>query len=190
MMDGDYEIEWHNPAMLRRYPYNARTHSEEQVDQIIAAINEFGFTNPILIDDDDGIIAGHGRQEAAIKMGRSRVPCLRLSGMSDEQKRAYVLADNKLALNAGWDTALLRLELQELQAAGFDIDVIGFDDSELNEILKGLEEGGGEGGEPDEFTLVVTSSDEAEIIALRKIFHLRKNGAKLQARDLLAMLPV
>lgn len=100
------------------YARNARTHSDEQVTRIASSIKEFGFTNPILIDGDNGIIAGHGRLMAAKKLGLREVPTIELSGMTDAQKRAYILADNKLALDAGWDEELLRLEFEELRGGG------------------------------------------------------------------------
>ena len=102
------------------YARNARTHSETQVAQIAASIREFGFTNPVLIDATGGIIAGHGRVLAARKLGMEMVPTIRIDYMTEAQKRAYVIADNKLALNAGWDNELLALELGELQDLGFD----------------------------------------------------------------------
>ena len=97
-----YEIEQISASDLTPYARNARTHSDEQVDQIANSIKEFGFNNPVLIDNDNGIIAGHGRVMAADNLGFKDVPCIRLKHLSDEQKRAYILIDNKLALNAGW----------------------------------------------------------------------------------------
>lgn len=113
------------------YARNSRTHDEAQVAQIAASIREFGFTNPVLIDGQDGIIAGHGRVMAARKLGLDTVPCLRLSHLTDAQKRAYVIADNKLALNAGWDAEMLRVEFDELAALGFDLDLTGFTTDEI-----------------------------------------------------------
>lgn len=127
---------------LRMYPFNARTHSDAQVQQIADSIREFGFTNPILVDRDNMIIAGHGRLAAAELLGLTLVPCLRLSGLDEAQKRAYILADNKLAENAGWDRSLLRLELVELRDEGFDLGVIGFSDEELDALMKAVEDGG------------------------------------------------
>jgi len=121
--------------VLIPYARNSRTHSEEQTSQIAASIREFGFTNPVLIDGQDGIIAGHGRVLAARKLGLDEVPCIRLSHLTETQKRAYIIADNKLALNAGWDAELLKLELQDLQIDGFDLGVTGFSKSELDEIM-------------------------------------------------------
>jgi hypothetical protein len=111
---------------LTPYPGNSRTHSAEQVGQIVDSINEFGFTNPLLIDESNGIIAGHGRLMAAKLLKMKEVPCVILEGLTDTQKKAYVIADNKLALNAGWDEELLVLELQDLVSLEFDIGVIGF----------------------------------------------------------------
>ena len=129
------------------YARNARTHSPEQVAQIAASIKEFGFNVPILVDGSRGLIAGHGRLLAARKLGLETVPCIELSHLSETQKRAYILADNQLALNAGWDNEMLSLELRELDIAGFDLDLIGFG-TELDDLL-GLdegEEGGGDSG--------------------------------------------
>jgi len=125
---------------LKPYERNARTHSSEQVAQIAASIVEFGFTNPILVDSGDGIIAGHGRLQAARELGLSTVPVVVLDHLSDRQRRAYVLADNQLALNAGWDLELLRTELQDLVADDFDLSVIGFSDEELEDLLPEVEE--------------------------------------------------
>lgn len=118
------------------YARNSRTHSDEQVAQIAASINEWGFTNPILIDIDGEIIAGHGRLLAAQKLGLKEVPCITAVGWSDAQKKAYVIADNKLALNAGWDNNLLSIELMELRDIDFNTDLIGFSPDELAELLK------------------------------------------------------
>jgi DNA modification methylase len=118
------------------YARNSRTHSEAQVAQIAASIKEFGWTNPILIDGDNGVIAGHGRLLAARKLGQSQVPVIELGHLSPAQKRAYVIADNQLAMNAGWDTAMLTLELTDLQDADFDLDLLGFDPKELSKLLE------------------------------------------------------
>jgi hypothetical protein len=117
------------------YAKNSRTHSDQQVAQIAASIKEFGFRNPILVDGV-GIIAGHGRLMAAQKLGLDKVPTIDCSDMTPSQKKAYIIADNKLALNAGWDTAMLTIEMQELEVEGFDLDLLGFDDKELNALLE------------------------------------------------------
>src|ERR1700676_5075858 len=117
------------------YARNPRTHSDAQVAQIAASIAEFGFNNPILVDTSSGIIAGHGRLLAARKLQLEQVPIIVLDHLSETQKRAYILADNKLALNAGWDDELLGLELAALEQAGFDPSLTGFSDAELAELL-------------------------------------------------------
>lgn len=117
------------------YARNSRTHSDEQVAQIAASIREFGWTNPVLVDGDNGIIAGHGRVLAARKLGMEEVPCIELAHLSEAQKKAYIIADNKLALNAGWDNELLALELGELHAADFDMALLGFDAGELSAAM-------------------------------------------------------
>lgn len=134
------------PAMARRieiwpvgrlipYVKNPRTHSEEQVAQIAASIIEFGFTAPILVASDAGILAGHGRLLAARKLGLTEVPAVPLDHLSETQRRAYIIADNQLALNAEWDEGLLRVELAALQQENFDLSLIGFDDEELARLL-------------------------------------------------------
>ena len=153
---------------LTPFERNARTHSDAQVAQIAASIEEFSFLNPVLVDAEGGIVAGHGRVLAARRLGMTEVPCVRLAHLTPAQRRAYVLADNQLALNAGWDDELLRLELGALDGEGFDLGVIGFDDDELAALM-------GEGGrasaaEPadegiareERFDVLVTCADEAE----------------------------
>lgn len=129
------QIEQIGIATLIPFAKNSRTHDDAQVAQIAASIKEFGFTNPVLIDESDGIIAGHGRVLAARKLKLTEVPCLRLTHLTDAQKRAYVIADNKLALNAGWDDAMLKLELADLKALDFDLDLTGFSADEIDELL-------------------------------------------------------
>jgi len=119
------------------YVNNSRTHDDAQVAQIAASIKEFGWTNPILTDGDNGIIAGHGRLVAARKLGMTTVPVIELEGMTDAQKKAYVIADNKLALNAGWDNELLMLELNALSGAHYDLDLTGYSDNFLDELSQG-----------------------------------------------------
>lgn len=132
---GTIKVEQRAVASLIPFARNSRTHSESQVAQIAGSIREFGFTNPILIDEQDGIIAGHGRLQAARTLGLTDVPCIVLSGLTEAQKRAYVIADNKLALNGGWDDELLALELGELHAADFDMALLGFDAGELSAAM-------------------------------------------------------
>ena len=128
------KIEHRSVASLVPYARNARTHSDDQVAQIAASIREFGWTNPMLVDGENGIIAGHGRLMAARKLGMTEVPVIELAHLSDTQKRALILADNKLALNAGWDEEMLALEIFDLKDEGFDVDLIGFDVDELEEL--------------------------------------------------------
>lgn len=118
------------------YVRNSRTHSDEQVAQIAASIKEFGWTNPILVDGEGVIIAGHGRLMAARKLGYSEVPTIELRDLTEAQKKAYVIADNRLALNAGWDNEMLTLELGELAADGYNLDLLGFDTKELDALLE------------------------------------------------------
>lgn len=134
------------------YARNSRTHSDEQVAQIAASIREWGWTTPILVDAEGGIIAGHGRVLAARKLGISEVPVIIATGWSDEQKRAYVIADNKLALNAGWDNELLNLELQELSGLGFNMELTGFTDEEIKALM------------PVEITEGLTDEDDAPAV--------------------------
>lgn len=117
------------------YARNARTHSKEQVLQLRASLREFGFVNPVIVDKDYNIIAGHGRILAAKEEGISEVPCVFVEHMTEAQKRAYILADNRLAMNAGWDEEMLSVEIADLQGADFDIGLLGFDDAELNKLM-------------------------------------------------------
>jgi ParB-like chromosome segregation protein Spo0J len=129
------KLVWRNVADLIPYARNSRTHSDEQVAQIAASIKEFGWTNPILTDGDNGLIAGHGRLLAARKLGHKEVPTIELTGLTDTQKKAYIIADNKLALNAGWDDEVLKIEIADLLADGFTLSVLGFDTDELQKLL-------------------------------------------------------
>lgn len=132
-------IEYRNIDDLIPYVNNSRTHSDEQVTQIASSIKEFGFTNPILIDEQGGVIAGHGRIMAGKKLGLEQVPAITLAGLTEAQKKAYVIADNKLALNADWDFELLRVEIEQLQELDFDIDLLGFDADELADLIPEIE---------------------------------------------------
>ena len=129
------EIIYKKVQDLIPYVNNSRTHSEEQVNQIVASINEFGFTNPLLIDEKDNIIAGHGRLMASKKLGMEEVPCIVLKGLTEAQKKAYIIADNKMALNAGWDFNLLSLELENLKELDFDLELTGFSVYEIDGLL-------------------------------------------------------
>jgi ParB-like chromosome segregation protein Spo0J len=122
------------------YINNSRTHSEEQILQIAASIKEFGFTNPVLLDSDNGIIAGHGRAQAALKLNLDKIPCIILEGLTEAQKKAYVIADNKLALNAAWDFEILKSELEFLQEIDFDISLAGFENFEVDDLFKEIED--------------------------------------------------
>jgi ParB-like chromosome segregation protein Spo0J len=135
-----YAIEILPLDQLRPWTRNARTHSRKQIRQIAESIRRFGFTNPVLIDGENRILAGHGRVEAARELGMATAPCLRIDHMSATDKRAYVLADNKLALNAGWDEELLALELKELMEADIDfgVDITGFSIAEVDQLIEGL----------------------------------------------------
>ncbi|BBE50884.1 DNA adenine methyltransferase YhdJ [Ferriphaselus amnicola] len=128
-------IEYRQVELLVPFVNNARTHSDDQVAQIAASIREFGFNNPILVDGERGLIAGHGRLLAARKLGLATVPVIELAHLSPTQKRAYILADNRLAENAGWDKELLALELADLKLSEFDLDLLGFSGDELDELL-------------------------------------------------------
>ena len=129
------QIEYVATATLIPYARNARTHSEQQVAQIAGSIQEFGFNNPVLIDAENGIIAGHGRVMAANLLKLETVPCIRLAHLSDAQKRAFILADNRIALNSGWDTEMLANELSDLHADDVDLGLLGFDADELGKLM-------------------------------------------------------
>jgi ParB-like chromosome segregation protein Spo0J len=130
-------------ADLIPYARNSRTHSDAQVSKIAASIREFGFLNPVIVDGSSGIIAGHGRIMAAQKLGIETVPVIEASHLTDAQRRAYVIADNRLALDAGWDEEMLRVELSDLGDADFDLSLLGFDDDELARLTssQGFEAG-------------------------------------------------
>ena len=144
-------IEYRQVAALIPYARNPRTHNETQVAKIAASIVEFGWTNPILVDGDNGIIAGHGRLAAARKLGLDSVPVIELAHLSVNQKRAYVIADNRLALDAGWDEEMLALELADLTSAGYDLALTGFDDVDLEAMF----------GDPDGDTVEGNTADDA-----------------------------
>ncbi len=135
------KVEYKATVKLIPYENNTRTHSTEQIQQIADSIIEFGFTNPILIDSDNGIVAGHGRYMAAQQLQLTEVPTIMLSGLTEAQRRAYVIADNKLSLNSGWNTEMLKQELLELKELDFDISLTAFTDPELLNIMLDVEEG-------------------------------------------------
>jgi len=138
-MLGAKQIKWEAIDKLIPYAKNARTHSDEQVAQIAGSIKEFGFNNPILVDKDNSVIAGHGRLMAARKLGMDKVPVVELQHLTESQRKAYVLADNRIALNSGWDTSMLSLELQDLKD-DIDLSLLGFDPDELDALLNPIEE--------------------------------------------------
>lgn len=130
-----HKISYINIKDLIPYVNNSRTHSDDQTNQIAASIQEFGFTNPVLINKEHSVIAGHGRIQAANKLGIDKIPCIVLEGLTKAQEKAYVIADNQLALNAGWDLDTLKLELDHLKKVDFDIDLLGFDDGFIDDLL-------------------------------------------------------
>ena len=135
-MTQNRKLEWRSISSLIPYARNSRTHSDEQIAQIAASIKEFGWTNPILVDGDNGIIAGHGRLSAARKLGHDEVPVIELKDLTETQRKAYIIADNRLALNAGWDNEMLTIELNDLLADGFALDILGFDPKEIDALLE------------------------------------------------------
>ena len=133
------KVVYRQVADLIPYARNARTHSDDQVAEIAASIKEYGWTNPILTDGENGIIAGHGRLMAARKLGMDEVPTIDIIGLTDTQKRALILADNKMALNASWDEDILKLEFAELEKEGFELSKTGFSDEEIREMMADLD---------------------------------------------------
>jgi len=129
------QVQQYKVEDLIPYANNSRTHSDAQVAQIAASIKEFGWTNPILVDGEKGIIAGHGRLLAARKLGMGKVPVIELTHLSEAQKKALVIADNKLALNSDWDEELLKIEFQDLLEGGFNINLTGFDETTVEDYL-------------------------------------------------------
>jgi len=139
-MEAAKNIEFISIEQLIPYVNNARTHDDAQVAQIAGSIKEFGFNNPVLIADDNSIIAGHGRVMAARKLGLKEVPCMRLSHLTETKRKAYILADNRIALNSGWDNDLLMIELKDLDMDGIDLSILGFDADEINALLNPITE--------------------------------------------------
>lgn len=161
-------IEYRSLSELIPYARNSRTHSDEQIAQIAASIREFGFTNPVLIDENEGIIAGHGRVLAASRLKKDIVPCIKLSHLTPAQKQAYVIADNRIALNAAWDKEILSNELRDLEESNFDLDLLGFQADELVKLM--YPDGEPESNKdidsvdlgPQEFLLVIECDNEIE----------------------------
>lgn len=169
-------------AQLVPYAQNARTHSAAQVQQIADSIHEFGWTNPVLIDGTGGIIAGHGRTLAAKLLGMTEVPCIRLTHLTEAQKRAYIIADNKLALNAGWDEEMLAKELSTLVEIGYDVGRTGFDADELAKLLGEEDLAGSDEPRPDlaeKWEIAIECSGESEQVALLGRF--KTEGLKCRA---------
>ena len=165
-------IEYWPLDRLNPYTKNPRTHSDAQIAQIAASIAEFGFTNPILVDSKAGILAGHGRLLAARKLGLMEVPVIILDHLSEAQKRAYIVADNQIALSAGWDDELLRSELAALQDDGFNLDLIGFEDEELARLLAAEDNAGGltdEDAVPELPVLPVSAAGDLWILGDHKL---------------------
>ena len=147
------------------YARNSRTHSEAQVAQIAASIKEFGFTNPVLIDETGSIIAGHGRVMAARKLAITEVPSIRLTHLTETQKRAYIIADNKLALNSGWDDEMLAVELTDLKDMGFDLNLTGFSTDEIGTLLDPINnviESSPQLTDGFKFSIIIACADEIE----------------------------
>ena len=193
-------IEYRKTGELIPYINNSRTHSDQQVQQVAASIKEFGFTNPILIDEDSGIIAGHGRLQAAQMMGMDEVPTITLEGLTEAQRKAYVIADNKLALNASWDLYILNIEMESLLEFDFDFKITGFDsipeieanidysilgedDSELDAMAKGVRKAIQIEFEPDHYEdaseLVKFWRSQGAYVGYMLIQFLQKEKAKL-----------
>ena len=174
-------------SILDLIPYvnNSRTHSEEQINQIAASIKEFGFTSPILIDEQGGVIAGHGRIMAAKKLGLTDAPCIVLEGLTEAQKKAYVIADNQLPMNAEWDLDKLKLEIENLEELDFDISLLGFDDDFLNSIFENIVDSDSDIKEQkysEKFSLVIECKDEIE---QEMLYHkLSSEGIKCQVQSL------
>jgi hypothetical protein len=144
-----------NTESLIPYARNSRTHNDAQVDKIAASIKEFGFLNPVIVDGESGIVAGHGRVMAAKKLGMKELPVIEASHLTDAQRRAYVIADNRLALDAGWDDEMLRVEFDELGGMGFDLTLTGFELTEINEI--NFDDSDKSGGDENPYTQRVDS---------------------------------
>lgn len=179
------EIEYKSIDELIPYVNNSRTHSKEQVQQIASSIKEFGFTNPVLLDGDNGIIAGHGRLQAAKLLKLNEVPTIQLKDLSEAQKKAYIIADNKLALNAGWDNEILKIEFEALKNADFDLSLLGFDVKELANIFDPLKDANIDLNDEEyrpSYSIIVNCDNEIE---QERIFNeLDSKGYKCQVQSL------
>lgn len=163
-MNDKIKFEYRDVDLLVPYARNVRVHTEEHVAELAGSIREFGFNVPVLIDDDNNIMAGHGRVLAARKLGMEKVPVVIASHLTDIQRRAFILADNKLHDNSSFDFELLNLELQDLKSGGFDLDLIGFDEIE---VLQATEDVDPDGFDSDEFKNFV--KDEDEFLAKKRV---------------------
>lgn len=167
-------------ADLTPYARNARTHSAAQVDEIVASIREWGWTVPVVVDEEGGIIAGHGRVMAAVKMGLTEVPVVVARGWTEVQKRTYILADNKLGLNSGWDGQLLAIEMSDLKSLDANLGLAGFSEREITRTLRSLETGAETGQLGDlEFRVVVDCTSEEHQAELLQ--RLKREGLKCRA---------
>jgi ParB family chromosome partitioning protein len=182
------KIEYIKTAKLVPYAKNARTHSDNQVQQICKSILEFGFNNPVLIDEGNEIIAGHGRVMAAKDLGMEEVPCVRLSHLSDRQRRGYILADNKIALESGWDLDLLSAELDYLVESGLDVTLTAFNEEELDALLQGDHDKADAKMKKEKITVVAEHTRAAAAEEKQKVKSwavLIEADNKSQARDIL-----
>jgi ParB-like chromosome segregation protein Spo0J len=164
---------------LQRYERNARTHTRAQVDQVATSILEFGFTNPLLVDPDGVLIAGHCRLAAAQKLGLPEVPVIVLGHLTPAQRRAYVIADNQLALQSGWDLGVLEAEIEALQVEGFDVELLGFDADELSQLLGGGDEDTDDGEDDDEDDVIDRSMALAIVLTPEEMAQWREAKAEL-----------
>ena len=178
----ELKVTYCDPSDIIPYAMNSRTHSDEQINQVAASIKEFGFTNPILVNEFNVIIAGHGRLFAAKKLGLNQVPTITLKGLTEAQRKAYVIADNKLALNAGWDDDTLIAELNRLSELDFNLELTGFDANELARLFDDEEPELQEETYSEVFNVIVECQDEQE---QEKIFNqLDRDGYKCRVQSL------
>lgn len=195
------EIVYKNIDDLLPYINNARTHDEMQINQIASSIKEFGFNSPIAIDNDNMILCGHGRLLGAKKLGLKEVPTVCLSHLTPQEKKAYILADNKIALNSGWDFDLLKLEFENLKSVDFDLELTGFNSEEIENILNSEDEGTSENEESsddldldfldgflEKYNIIVECENQEEAEAFAKRFkpdlNLNSQKIKIKFKDL------